>query len=475
MAIALTKFIALLLLTALAWIFSPHTSEAASIFTRTNVALAGLAYSSVAWNDFNGDSKQDLLLTGADSSFNGVSAVMKNLSNGTFTNINTGLPGLSSSSVAWGDFDNDGKPDLLLTGLAGVDSNNFPVLVSQVWRNMGNGTFTKISAALPGVDTGAVAWSDFDNDGHLDILLTGYSSSGPVSQVWRNLGNGSFSNFNAGLTGVFYSSVARGDFDADGNVDILLAGTTNGFLSGAVAQVWRNRGNGRFTNLNAGLPGLSQGSVAVGDFDSDGKPDLLLTGYSSSGPLSQVWRNAGNGSFSNINAILPGVAQGSAAWGDFDNDGRLDILLTGTDGSSALSQVWRNTGNGSFSNFNASLTGVRSGSSTWGDYDNDGKLDILLTGLDSNNVPVLQFYRNNTSTRNMAAPRIFSGRRFGSDRIQFSFAGSIAFGYTVLASTNLASTNGWAALGPAQEATPGIFQFTDTMNHPVRFYRVGNP
>jgi hypothetical protein len=89
-----------------------------------------------------------------------------------------------------------------------------------------------------------------------------------------------------------------------------------------------------------GLPGVFDGSVAWGDFDNDGRLDFLLTGATNSVP-PQLWRNTGGG-FSNVTARvapgLPGLYSSSGAWGDFDNDGRLDFLLTG----SGISQLWRN-------------------------------------------------------------------------------------------------------------------------------------
>src|SRR6185503_11254282 len=131
--------------------------------------------------------------------------------------------------------------------------------------------------------------------------------------------------------------------------------------------------------------------------------------------IIQLWRNTGAG-FSNVTASvapgLPRVYGTSVAWGDFDNDGRLDFLLTGTTdgkvppvGGHELSQLWRNTGGG-FSNVTASvapgLPGVYNSSVAWGDYDNDGRLDFLLTGRG-------QLWRNNMPVASNAPPAAPTG------------------------------------------------------------------
>jgi O-glycosyl hydrolase len=353
------------------------TSSTIPPFVNINAGLTGVYMSSVAWGDYDNDGRLDYLLTG-NSDSGQIAQVWRNTGNG-FSNINAGLPGVLFGSVAWGDYDNDGRLDYLLSG----DSDSGRI--AQVWRNTGNG-FININAGLPGVYWSSVAWGDYDNDGRLDILLTGGSDSGPIAQVWRNTGNG-FTNINAGLTGVDWGSVAWGDYDNDGLLDILLSGDSD---SGQIAQVWRNTGDG-LTNINAGLPGVGYGSVAWGDYDNDGRLDILLSGDSDSGRIAQVWRNTGDG-FTNINAGLPGVYYGSVAWGDYDNDGRLDILRSGDSDSGRIAQVWRNTGNG-FTNVNAGLTGVGSSSVAWGDYDNDGRLDILLTGY-SGSDQIAQVWRN---------------------------------------------------------------------------------
>jgi len=282
-----------------------------------------------------------------------------------FSDISAGLPGIWRGSASWGDYDNDGRLDIVFIG--STNTSNSTLAISQVWRNTGSG-FTNINAELPGRNTGIhgnmVAWGDYDNDGRLDLLLAGLSNNlslAPLCEVWRNTGSGFVLNTNAVLPGVWNGSVAWGDYDNDGRRDILLTGVR---ASGAIAQVWRNTVCG-FTNINAGLPGVNYSSAAWGDYDNDGRLDILLSGLdSNAGVITEVWRNTGSG-FVNINAGLPGIHYSSVAWGDYNNDGRLDILLAGDTGGGFISQVWRNTGSG-FININAGLPGLAGGSVAWG-------------------------------------------------------------------------------------------------------------
>jgi subtilisin family serine protease len=160
-----------------------------------------------------------------------------------------------------------------------------------------------------------------------------------------------FSDINANLEGVYFSSVASGDYDNDGDIDILVTGI-NG--QNSVAKIYRND-NGKFTDINAGLQGVSSSSVDLGDYDRDGDIDILLTGLdeASFNLFSKVYRND-NGKFTDINAKLQGLSDSSATWLDYDKDGDLDILLTGSAFAGGITKLYRND-SGSFTDILANL------------------------------------------------------------------------------------------------------------------------
>jgi predicted nucleotidyltransferase len=362
-------------------------------------SIPGLRNGSVAWGDYDNDGQLDALVTGSDSSNTYVSRVYHNNGNNTFTDIGAGLVGVAQSSVAWGDYDNDGKLDILLTGFTAS-----PNRASKVYHNNGNGTFTDIAAGLTPVSYSSVDWGDIDNDGDLDILLTGAASGGVrTAKVYRNT-NGTFAEIlNTGLPRIKQGSVAWGDANNDGYQDILLTG--NDTTNAPIAGVYYNNKDGTFTNIPTGLAGVYRSSVAWGDYDNDGKLDILLTGKNSSGAyVSSVYRNDGGNVFSDIGPQFTGIAYGSATWGDIDNDGKLDILTAGFDTSTTtVTKVYRNAGGGSFTNLNTGLPGRGYSSAAWGDVNSDGKLDVLLAGTNTiSSAPDTKIYRNNAIVANSA-------------------------------------------------------------------------
>jgi hypothetical protein len=367
-------------------------------FADIGAGLTAVQSGSVAWGDYNTDGRLDILLTGSATSTSFITKIYKNNGNGSFsedTTAESGLAGVRSSSVAWGDYNRDGKPDILLTGLSSSGR------VSKIYRNNGNGSFSEDTTAgsvLAAVNAGSVAWGDYNRDGRPDIVLTGLGNSGMVAKIYKNNGNGTFSENTLGegaLNRLRNTSVAWGDYNSDGRPDILLTGNTG---STYVSKIYTNNGAGTFsedTVADSGLAKVSSGSVAWGDYNSDSYPDILLTGYTGKTYVSKIYKNNRNGTFTAVSkAVLTGVRSGSAAWGDYNSDGKLDILLTGSTAKGRVSRIYRNNGNDTFTAVTTGLNAVFNSSAAWGDYNSDGRLDILLTGSKAS-VRVGKVYRNN--------------------------------------------------------------------------------
>ncbi len=358
-----------------------------------SIQLTGIMQGSVSWGDYDNDDDLDILLTGSQLTNQGISKIYRNDGNNIFTEqTSIVLTGVYASSAAWGDYDNDGYIDILLTGNTSSDNR-----VTLIYRNNGNNTFTELSSVLlPGVSDGSVTWVDYDNDGDLDIFLTGNTGTSTISKLFRNDRNNVFSEQTAiQITGVSSSSAAWGDYDNDGNLDLILSGRR--WNGQGMTKIYRNSGSGTFIEqTDIILPWIFLGSVSWGDYDNDGDLDILLAGVSTT-VISKIFRNDGNNFFQELSSVsLPAIYEGSAVWADYDNDGDLDILISGKTGPKIISKIYQNVGNDTFTEQGSIvLPGIYSNSLTWADYDNDGDLDILLAGYSGSN-RIAKIFRNNS-------------------------------------------------------------------------------
>ena len=255
--------------------------------------------------------------------------------------------------------------------------------------------FTNV-AADRGLDTvslsGGVIADDFDNDGWLDVVVSDWSPGGQL-RYFRNQGGGFFEErtHQAGLTGLFGGlNLIQADFDNDGLTDILvLRGAWLEKVGGKYPNsLLRNLGGGRFRDVTfeSGLADEHHPTqtAAWGDYDNDGDLDLFIGNEYAP---SQLFRNLGDGTFDDV-AEVAGVTNDdfakAAVWGDYDTDGDPDLYVSNFGG---LNRLYRNNGDGSFTDVAAEhgLTlPLRSFPSWFWDYNNDGALDLFVSGYEWN-------------------------------------------------------------------------------------------
>ena len=286
-----------------------------------------------------------------------------------------------------------------------------------------------------GVDTfnhcgGAIA-DDFDGDGLLDVVTSTIAPDGPLT-YYHNSGDGGFedrstvSRLDDQLGGL---NIVGGDYDGDGDVDVLVLRGAWLFDEGQIRNsLLRNNGDGTFTDVTrrAGLavPAAPTQAATWGDFDNDGELDLYVGNESRKGTPpdptagdhpSQLFLNNGDGTFRDAapdaGVVNDGYAKGVTA-GDYDNDGDLDLYVSNI----GPNRLFRNNGDGSFTDV-AAEAGVteprgRSFAAWFFDYDNDGWLDIFVAAYDASNADLAADYLG--AAHEASPPRLYRNRGDGS-------------------------------------------------------------
>ncbi len=380
-------------------------------FTKTNHTLPIAEDGAMDWGDYDNDGDLDLIIAGFDrSSYTCKTAIYKN-ENGDFIDIEANLPGIYKGSVSWGDVNNDGKLDIAITGsTVSFDINPAGSPASFVLLNNGNNTFSDINAVIPGVSHSSSEWEDYDKDGDIDLMITGITdwfAREAVSMIYRN-DDGTLVNSGINLPATMYGEGKWADYDNDDKPDLLLIGKgIPGAETQKVRQLYHTKTpspvqetltlNGAASDL---FENKGESMVDWGDFDNDGDLDLIAIGMNSLGEHStKIYENVNDG-FTIYTHDLPNISSGSVQWGDYDGDGDLDVLLVGVNETGVITKIYKND-EGVFKDLQANLSQVGqhgSGHGIWGDYDRDGDLDLVISGLTTNLIKTTTIYRNNEGT-----------------------------------------------------------------------------
>ncbi|HRQ37824.1 MAG TPA: FG-GAP-like repeat-containing protein [Chloroflexota bacterium] len=301
---------------------------------------------------------------------------------GNQTGIITGVYAVQAGDVQlipYGPF----KPGELVRVSMTTGTQNFngegPVLptVWQFWGQSpwGSGILTDSGQLLDVNRVTSVALGDLDGDGDLDVYLgtsDGISFNDP-DEVWLNDGNGNFTDSGQRL-GNSQSYAVLGDLDGDGDLDAFVANTEGN-------EVWFNQGDGSFVNSNQDV-GDRGWDVDLGDLDGDGDLDAYVV--PDSGNPNEIWLNNGDGTFEAGTTNMNNSAAQSVALGDLDGDGDLDAFV-GTIGNTSH-EVWINDGQAIFTMSSQSFGTLRGQDVALGDLDNDGDLDAFVcNGIEGGN------------------------------------------------------------------------------------------
>ena len=301
----------------------------------------------------------------------------------------TGLEGTQDNwSASWGDYDGDGFPDIFVTTHDTAQPN-------ALYHNNGDGTFTKITSGAIATDLAsslASTWGDYDNDGDLDLFVA--NNIGYPNFLYRNEGGGSFTKIqnDAIVADLGYAHGASwADYDNDGFLDLFVGS----YFETLFNILYHNNGDGTFTRVTNN-PVVNEASTTItgvwGDYDNDGLVDLFVANRD--GANNSLYRNTGNGTFQKITSgaiVNDGGNSVGASWGDYDNDADLDLFVCNAGGENNF--LYENNGNGSFTKVTSGIVvndGGHSHGSAWADWDNDGDLDLFVSNDGQNN----SLYRN---------------------------------------------------------------------------------
>ncbi len=356
----------------------------ASLFTPSSRTLPGVHYSSSAFADVDGDGDQDLIFTG--NTGNGYTAMLyHNDGKGIFYREQE-LTGVLRGTSSFADVDGDGDQDLLIAGYTGSSASTV------LYSNNGSGQFTESSAEIMDMAVSSSSFADVDGDGDLDLVINGNDGESifsAVSKLYLNDGSGLFNEkTDISMTGAGQGACCFGDVDGDGDPDLVTSGM--GFPP-LHSTLYKNDGSGNFSAASADLKAIFDGTNNFCDIDEDGDLDLLISGNGS----STLYLNDGTGNFSETSAGLTALSLSSSSFADLDGDGDPDLVLTGMDGTDTyVSLLYINDGRGNFTHVPSGLTAVCQGSISITDVDGDGDRDLLLTGRDINLNPTTTLYLN---------------------------------------------------------------------------------
>ncbi len=404
--------------------------DPSSKFEKDNTSGIQLDYDNswgASWGDYDNDGYDDLFIP--VNSIDKPNILYHNNGNGTFTKVTTGPIATdlgTSISGVWGDYDNDGFLDLFVSN--NVNSPN------RLYHNNGNGNFTSITNS-PLIDkpiySHFAAWADYNKDGNLDLVVSDYHPTN-FNYLFKGDGNGGFEadvNSVVSLSATSAVGLSWADYDNDGDQDLFIANT-----NGQNNQLFKNV-NGIFEEATNGIV-VNDGGHSVGgawgDYDNDGDLDLFVSNTRDSED-NFFYENVGNGDFIKLTDLAVSTNNSNsngASWADYDNDGDLDLVVANDQKNKNF--LFSNNGDKTFTKLDNAITEESNDSygMAWSDYDNDGDYDLLVANI-GNNTNDLFVNEKGSCTNHISV------------RLNGCNSNSFGIGATIKVKSNIKGTDVW--------------------------------
>ena len=358
--------------------------------------------------------------------------------------------GLSKGSVSWGDFDRDGDKDVAIMG----QSNTAGAIIA-IYENK-NGEFVNTNQNFAKLYDGDLSWVDINKDGYLDLIVSGINNQIPQTKVYLSKEKATYfePTEDYGLPQLFSTTMDWGDLDNDGDIDLAISGidADNNYVFDIY---YRENGKQNFIKeKNYSGSGFSNGDLLIADLDLDGDNDIIFSGENSNGNtvggftrntifkgarsinsnslknssigvyyepnmktlvISHIGENSsGNVDSSSSSAMgIPlALKNGDISYADYNNDGYIDYVVSGEDDNgNSITKLYNGdwpsqAAEPTFSESSVELVGLRESTVNWVDYDMDGDLDLFLTGINSNGAQSILYETEIRNKKNKSPEKI---------------------------------------------------------------------
>lgn len=347
-----------------------------------------------SWCDYNSDGYLDIFITGIESETFSYARLYKNNGDQSFSEVFTDyFPNVIDGNISWGDYDNNGTPDMIYAGWS-VGSGD--IKFTKIYKNIDNERFSEVQHNIPALYVCYIEWVDVNNDGLLDIYFQGFDSADQFQTgIYKNVSNDEFELIQTrispitGSRGNYTKNTAIWvDLDNDGYKDLVSAKSSSQDYN---LLIYKNCGDFQFTEIDTILPSLNYVSIATGDLNSDGYMDLVIAGSTESvlyspdaGADMYIYMNYGNFNLKKEYTISNvGAFSNNLEIGDIDNDGYPDLLYYGGGSSYNLLRIYLNNVGESYISSDHNIINSQGGGVALADFDNDNDLDILQYGKSS--------------------------------------------------------------------------------------------